>query len=163
MLITVQLSSCQGEINFQAVKTKSAFKLSRPNQLSSCQDEINTEEEILYALKHVKNTSKKQATFARIYSIMKKTHKNLTENELENVIENIVDKIIIECHQRNKSYTVPDFTDETVLAEQTQGTDETLHRHPAKIMKILLKRRSFSMNVMNFMNVMNVMKLLTKI
>ena len=66
------------------------------------------------AIKHVKNISKKQATFATIYSIMKKTHKNLTENELENVIVNIVVQTIIEYHQRNKSYTVPDFNDDTV-------------------------------------------------
>ena len=43
-------------------------------------------------VKHVKNISKKQATFARIYSIMKKSHKNLTENELENVTDNMVVK-----------------------------------------------------------------------
>ena len=53
------------------------------------------EGEILNAIKQVKNISKKQATFARIYPIMKKTHKNLTENELENVIDNMVDKTII--------------------------------------------------------------------
>ena len=74
------------------------------------------EEEMLNALKHVKNISKKQATFARIYSIMKKTHKNLTENELENVIDNMVDKTIVEFNQSNKSYIVPDLTDDTVLA-----------------------------------------------
>ena len=49
---------------------------------------------------HVKNISRKQATFARIYSIMKKTHKNLTENILENAIDNIVVKTIIK-HQSN--------------------------------------------------------------
>ena len=48
--------------------------------------------EILNALKHVKNISKNQATFERTYSIMKKTNKNLTENELENVTKNKVDK-----------------------------------------------------------------------
>ena len=74
------------------------------------------EELILNALKHVKIISKKQATFARISSIMKKTHKNLTENELENVIDNMVYKTIVEFNQRNKSYTVPDFTVDTVLA-----------------------------------------------
>ena len=52
------------------------------------------EGEILNVLKHVKKFSKKQATFARIYSIMKKIHKNLTENELEYVIDNMVDKTI---------------------------------------------------------------------
>ena len=53
------------------------------------------EGEILIAIKHVKNISKKQATFARIYPIMKKIHKHLTENKLENVIDNMVDKTII--------------------------------------------------------------------
>ena len=45
---------------------------------SSFQDKLNIEREILHAINHVKNISKKQTTFARIYSIMKKTHKNLT-------------------------------------------------------------------------------------
>ena len=61
-------------------------------QLPSCQGKINMAGEILNALKHVKNISKNQATFERIYSIMKKTNKNLTENELENVTKNKVDK-----------------------------------------------------------------------
>ena len=45
---------------------------------SSFQDELNIEREILHAINHVKNIGKKQTTFTRIYSIMKKTHKNLT-------------------------------------------------------------------------------------
>ena len=76
------------------------------------------EGEILNAFKYVKNISTKQATFARSYSIMKKTHKNLTENELENVVDNLVVKTIKIFNQRNKSYSVPDFTDDTVLAGQ---------------------------------------------
>ena len=90
------------------------------------------EGEILNALKHVKNISTKQATFARIYSIMEKAHKNLTKNELENVIENMVDKTIIEFNIRKKSYTVPDFTGDTVLAEQKQGTDEDAIQKPSQ-------------------------------
>ena len=82
------------------------------------------EGEILKAISHVKNISKKQATFARICSIVKKTHNNLTENKLENLIDNMVDKTIIEYHQLNKSYTVPNFTENIILAEQTQDTDE---------------------------------------
>ena len=31
---------------------------------------------------------------------------------MENVIDNIVDQSIIEYHQREKSYTVPDFNDD---------------------------------------------------
>ena len=76
------------------------------------------EGEILNAFKYVKNIRTKQATFARSYSIMKKTHKNLTENELENVVDNLVVKTIKIFNQRNKSYSVPDFTDDTVLAGQ---------------------------------------------
>ena len=76
------------------------------------------------ALQYDKNISKKEATFARIYLIIQKTQKNLTENELENVIDNVVDKTIIGFHQQNKSYTVPDFTYDTFLGEQTQDTDE---------------------------------------
>ena len=60
--------------------------------------------EILNAMKHVKNVAKKQATFARIYSIMKKAQE--LDNELENVIDNMVDKTLIEFHLRNKLYTV---------------------------------------------------------
>ena len=101
------------------------------------------EGEILNAIKHVKNSSKKQATVARIYSITKKTRNYLTENVLEIVVDNIVDKTIIEYHQRNKSHTVPGFTDDTVLVEQTQDTLKMLPKHPPTIMKILLKRRSF--------------------
>ena len=48
----------------------------------------------------------------------------MTENELENVIDNVVDKTILEFHQRIKSYTVPDFTDNTILAEQMQDTED---------------------------------------
>lgn len=71
------------------------------------------------ALQYDKNISKKKATFARIYLIIQKT-----ENELEKVIGNVVDKTIIGFHQQNKSYTVPDFTYDTFLGEQTQDTDE---------------------------------------
>ena len=53
------------------------------------------EGEILNAINYAKNIRKKRATFGRIYSIMKKKHKNLTENELENVIDSTVDKTII--------------------------------------------------------------------
>ena len=52
--------------NCTALTVQLSFKLSRRNQLPSCQGEINVEGEILNALKQ-------QATFARIYSIMKKT------------------------------------------------------------------------------------------
>ena len=89
------------------------------------------EGEILNAIKHVKNSSKKQATVARIYSITKKTRNYLIENVLEIVIDNIVDKTVIGYHQRSKSHTVPGFTDDTVLAEQTQDTDEDATQTPS--------------------------------
>ena len=76
--------------------------------------------EILNPIKNVKNITKKQANLARIYSIMKKTHENLTENGLENLINNMVGTLIIEYHQRNKSYTIPDITDNPVLTKQTR-------------------------------------------
>ena len=98
----------------------------------NCQDEINMEEQIFNSINHVKNISKKQATFARIYSVMKKAHKNLTENELENVIVNMVDTTNIEYHQRSKFYTLPDFTDDTALAEQIYGTDEDTTQSPSQ-------------------------------
>ena len=50
---------------------------------------------------------------------------------MENVTDNMVHKTIIEYHQRNKSYTVPDFTDDTVLAEKTQDTDEDATKTPS--------------------------------
>ena len=59
-----------------------------------------------------------------------KNTQDLAENELENVIDNMMIKTIIEYHQRNKSYTVYDFTDDTVLAEQTQDTDENVTQTP---------------------------------
>ena len=36
----------------------------------------------------------------------------------------MVNKTIIEYHQRSKCYTVPDFTGDTILPEQTQETDK---------------------------------------
>ena len=42
----------------------------------------------------------------------------------------MVNKTIIEYHQRNKCYTVPDFTGDTALPEQTQETDkDATQRH----------------------------------
>ena len=62
---------------------------------------------------------------------MKKTHENLTRHELENVIDNMVNKTNIEYHLRNKPYNVPDFPDDTVLAEQTQDTNEDATQTPS--------------------------------
>ena len=56
----------------------------------------------------------------------------MTENELENDIGNIVDQMITEYHQRNKSYAVPDVANETVLAAQTQDTDEDATQTPSQ-------------------------------
>ena len=109
------------------------------------------EGEILNAINHVKNISKKHATFSRILLIMKKTYKNLTENELWNNIVNMVDKTIIVFHQRTKSYTVPDFSEDTVLVEQTQGTDEDATQIPSQDIKVLLKKPSFRMNDMKLL------------
>ena len=47
----------------------------------------------------------------------------------------MVDKTIIEFHQRTKSYTVPDFSQDTVLVEQRQGTDEDATQIPPKTWK----------------------------
>lgn len=44
----------------------------------------------------------------------------------------MVDKTIIKFHQRTKSYTVPDFSQDTVLVEQRQGTDEDATQIPPK-------------------------------
>ena len=63
---------------------------------------------------------------------MKKTHKKLTKNKLENVIDKMVNKTTIEYHLRNKFYTVPDFSDGTVLAEQTQDADEDATQTPSQ-------------------------------
>ena len=73
---------------------------------------------------------------------MKKTHKNSTENELENVVDNMVDK------------TINFISITNIIPFQTNANvDEDVTQTP-KIIKVLLKRRSFRMNVM---------KLLTKI
>ena len=45
-----------------------------------------------------------------------------------------------------KSYTVPDFTDDTVLAKQTQDTDEDATQTPSQDNETLLKKRSFRIN-----------------
>ena len=88
--------------------------------------------EILNATEHVKSISKKQATFARIYSIMKKTNKNLRENELENVTGNMVDKTIIEI------IIVTNFTPFLILLailswlNKRKTLMKMLHKHPPK-------------------------------
>ena len=56
----------------------------------------------------------------------------MTENKLENAIGDMVDKTIIEFYQRNKSYTVPGFTDNIVLDEQTQDTDGDATQTPSQ-------------------------------
>lgn len=63
----------------------------------------------------------------------------------------MVDKTIIEFHQRTKSYTVPDFSEDTVLVEQTQGTDEDATQIPSQDIKVLLKKPSFRMNDMKLL------------
>ena len=98
------------------------------------------EKEILSAIKHVKNTSEKQATFARIYSIMKKTHKNLTENEwkmsltislisqLQNIIsvKNLIPFLILmttlveQTHNFDKDATQTPSEDNENLTDETQ-------------------------------------------
>ena len=50
-----------------------------------------------------------------------------------------------------KFYTVPDFTDDTVLAKKPKTLMKMLHKHPPKIMKTLLKRRSFRINGMKLL------------
>ena len=63
----------------------------------------------------------------------------------------MVDKTIIEFHQRTKPYTVPDFSEDTVLVEQTQGTDEDATQIPSQDIKVLLKKPSFRMNDMKLL------------
>ena len=63
----------------------------------------------------------------------------------------MVDKTIIEFHQRTKSYTVPDFSEDTVLVEQTQGTDDDATQIPSQDIKVLLKKPSFRMNDMKLL------------
>ena len=63
----------------------------------------------------------------------------------------MVDKTIIVFHQRTKSYTVPDFSEDTVLVEQTQGTDEDATQIPSQDIKVLLKKPSFRMNDMKLL------------
>ena len=99
------------------------------------------EGENLNAINHVKNISKKQGTFAIINSIMKKAHENQTQNKLEDVIDNMVNKTIIEYHQRNKCYTVPDFTGDTVLLEQTQETDKDATQAHSQDNENLIKKK----------------------
>ena len=122
----------------------SMFELSRQNQLSSCEGERSMEGKILNTLKHVKNISKKQATVTRIYSVMKKTHKNLTKNELENVIESMVDKTIVEFNQRLISLTTLPWLN------KCKALMKKLHRHPPKTIKILLKRRGLGWTLWSY-------------
>ena len=44
----------------------------------------------------------------------------------------MVDTTNIEYHQRSKFYTLPDFTDDTALAEQIYGTDEDTTQSPSQ-------------------------------
>ena len=70
----------------------------------------------------------------------KKTHKKLTENELENDIDNMFDQMITKYHQRNKTYAVPDAANETVLAGQTQDTDEDATQTPSQENENLIEK-----------------------
>ena len=72
---------------------------------------------------------------------MKKAHENQTQNKLEDVIDNMVNKTIIEYHQRNKCYTVPDFTGDTVLLEQTQETDKDATQAHSQDNENLIKKK----------------------
>ena len=49
----------------------------------------------------------------------------------------------IEYHQCNKSYTVPNFTYNTVLAEQTQDMDEDAAEPPSQDNENLIEKMQF--------------------
>ena len=96
---------------------KSTFKPSKQNKYGRRN---------LKYFKTFENINKKKAT------VTKKTLKNLTENKLENVIGNMVDKTFIEFYPHSKSYIVSGFTDDIVLDEQTQETDEDATQTPSQ-------------------------------
>ena len=55
----------------------------------------------------------------------------------------MVDKTMIELNQHNKSYTVPHFPDDTVLAEQMQGTDEDATQTPSQDNENIIEKAQF--------------------
>ena len=56
---------------------------------------------------------------------------------------NMIDKTMIELNQRNKTYTVPHFPDDTVLAEQMQGTDEDATQTPSQDNENIFEKSQF--------------------
>lgn len=94
---------------------------------------IKQDVEILYDINLIKHTSKKQVTLERIYSVIKKTRKNLAQNKLESFLEskNMVEKNLLEYHPRNGFYNVPEITEDSVWAQQTQKTDNGIISTPS--------------------------------
>ena len=56
---------------------------------------------------------------------------------------NMIDKTMIELNQRSKTYTVPHFPDDTVLAEQMQGTDEDATQTPSQDNENIFEKSQF--------------------
>ena len=50
---------------------------------------------------------------------------------------------MIELNQRNKSSTVPHFPDDTVSAEQMQGTDEDATQTPSRDNENIIEKTQF--------------------
>ena len=100
------------------------------------------EVEMLNAVNHIKHIRKKQVTSVRIYLVINK-HKNWQGVNWK-VPWQYSWKNPIYYHQRNRSYNVPGITEDTVLVELTQETDN--HTNTIWIWKSPKWGNSFMMN-----------------
>ena len=65
------------------------------------------ENEILLALKHIKEISKKKVTLAKIESFAKKNKIDITTDELNKVTESMVNNSVIQRQGESKTFDFP--------------------------------------------------------
>ena len=68
------------------------------------------ESEILLAIKHIKEVSKKKVTMAKIESFAKKNKMEISTEELKEIVENMVSEGVILQHgeKQSISYSLPE-------------------------------------------------------
>ena len=87
------------------------------------------ESEILLAIKHIKEVSKKKVTMAKIESFAKKNKMEISTEELKKIVENMVSEGVILQHgeKQSISYSLPEQSDssvEVVVSDTQEGSFE---------------------------------------
>ena len=88
------------------------------------------ENEILLAIKHIKEVSKKKVTIAKIESFARKNKIEISTGELKEIVENMVSDGVIQKHweKQGVSYSFPEQSDnsiEVVSDLQEVSSEET--------------------------------------